>query len=131
MYEIIFEAMAFRVVRFLGKRKVGWLVEVEAQGFSILGARTSLGYFTIVVTMACRTLQHLLVSHKHGLPIDRLALLLWDSKSSEVKVMARTRRVHMRAHFAITLIGDADPAESDATEEECVDGFSPFLESCG
>lgn len=67
MYRIKLEAMAFRIVRLLGKRKVGRLVEVKAQGFSIFGARTSLRYLPIVVTMACMALQRFLVSHKHSL----------------------------------------------------------------
>lgn len=80
MYEIKLEAMAFRIVRFLAKRKVGRLVEVKAQGFSIFGARTSLGYFPIVVTMACRTLQRLLASYRYSLSDRSTCLATLGSK---------------------------------------------------
>ena len=80
MYEIKFEAMAFRIVRFLGKCKVGGLVEVKAQGFSIFGARTSPRDFPIVVTMACRILQRLLVSHKHSLSVRSTCLATLRAK---------------------------------------------------
>ena len=48
--------MALGIMRFLSERKVLRPDEVEAQGFSIFGARTDLRYLAIVVGMSCKTL---------------------------------------------------------------------------
>ena len=56
--------MVFGIMRFLGERKFVRFVEIEAQSFPVFCARTSPGYFAIVVMMGCRTLQRLSVYHE-------------------------------------------------------------------